>query len=162
MKKTCKICKNEFDYSMFGNHPETSDKKKNFCRICDNAKQRIKRKESGNAITRRYEKTKKGFLVRAYRNMLSRVCGVQKSKYHLYSGLDIMPKEVFYEWSLSNEDFNRLFESWENSGHERKLTPSIDRINSYLGYTIDNSRWITFSLNCSLGARSIKKELPNY
>ncbi len=45
--------------------------------------QRENRKITNNIYTRRYEKTKKGFLVRLYRNMQSRTNGIQKKKYHL-------------------------------------------------------------------------------
>ena len=38
-----------------------------------NEKQRLSRKLNNNLHTKKYEKTKKGFLVRLYRNMLSRV-----------------------------------------------------------------------------------------
>lgn len=119
-----------------------------------NAHQRLKRAENGNYHTKKYEKTKKGFLVRTYRNMLSRVNGVTKNKNHLYLGLEILDKETFYDWSLNNSMFNMLFEVWQTFDYERKYTPSIDRINSKKGYTIDNIQWITFSENCKRGANS--------
>lgn len=110
-------------------------------------KQRERRKLNNNATTKKYEKTKKGFLMRLYRNMKSRVEGVQKLKYHLYKGKDILSKEEFYTWSLNNPDFHRLFENYENSGYERKLAPSPDRIDANKGYTIDNIQWVTMSEN---------------
>ncbi len=61
--------------------------------------QRIRRKKDGNKNTKKYEKTHKGFLMRLYRNMQSRVTGVQKLKYHLYEGLTILPRKEFYEWA---------------------------------------------------------------
>lgn len=123
-------------------------------RQLENLKQRKRRKLNNNKNTKKYEKTKKGFLVRCYRNMLSRVTGVTKNKNHLYLGLDILDKDKFYEYSLNNKDFNNLFLKWENSGYDRKLTPSIDRIDSNNGYLIDNIQWITFSENCKRGANS--------
>jgi hypothetical protein len=44
------------------------------------------RKKNKNEYTKRYEKTKHGFLMRLYRNIKSRITGVQKKKYHLYEG----------------------------------------------------------------------------
>ena len=116
-----------------------------------NLQQRNRRANNNNKNTKKYEKTKKGFLVRCYRNMLSRVTGVTKNKNHLYLGKEILDKELFYKFSLSNNNFNLLFKEWENSEYERRLTPSIDRINTDLGYSIDNVQWITFSENCRRG-----------
>jgi hypothetical protein len=119
-----------------------------------NRHQREQRALNGNIHTKKYEKTPKGFLVRTYRNMLSRVNGVTKHKNHLYLGLEILDKKDFYIWSLLNFDFNYLFTKWEESGYKRILTPSIDRIDSSKGYTLDNMQWITFSENCKRGANS--------
>jgi len=119
-----------------------------------NKHQREQRVLNGNFHTRKYEKTEKGFLVRKYRNMLSRVIGVTKTKNHLYLGLEILDKETFYNWSINNDDFKELFSHWSACGHEIRLTPSIDRIDSKKGYTIDNLQWITFSENCKRGANS--------
>jgi hypothetical protein len=108
----------------------------NRCHACALLTQRNARRDNNNVIGRRYEKTVAGFLVRAYRNMKSRVSGVTKNKNHLYLGLEILDKKRFYEWSLASEEFSFLFCTWEDSGHQRKLTPSIDRIDSKKGYTL--------------------------
>lgn len=119
-----------------------------------NKRQRISRQVNGNACTRRYEKTKKGFLMRTYRNMKSRVEGIQVKKAHLYLGKEILDKQDFYEWALNDRDFNKLFDVWELEEYPRKLTPSIDRIESSGGYTLGNIRWLTHSENSSRGSRS--------
>ena len=119
-----------------------------------NRKQRERRQRNNNVYTKRYEKTKSGFLVRLYRNMKSRVEGVQKLKSHLYQNKDLLPKEEFYEWAMGSMEFHRLFKSWEKSGYERRLTPSVDRIDSSQGYTTENMEWVEFHINCSRGAKS--------
>jgi len=116
-----------------------------------NARQREYRKKNSNACTKKYERTKKGKLMRTYRNMQSRVSGIVKQKAHLYSGVDVLTREEFYEWSLNNEDFNALYEQWVLSGYDKKLSPSIDRIDTSLGYVIGNIRWLTHSENSRLG-----------
>lgn len=113
-----------------------------------NAKQRAYRKRIANKVSIKYEKTPKGYLVRTYRNMLSRVKGIVKSKAHLYEGLEILDKNEFYEWSL-NSNFPELLEVYKESGYDLKLAPSIDRKDPLIGYTRDNIRWITFSENSS-------------
>lgn len=113
--------------------------------------QRQYRKNNGNICTLKYEKTKNGFLVRCYRNMKSRIFGIQKSKSHLYIGKELLSKEDFYNWSLGSEKFHQLFNEWKNSGYQRKLTPSVDRVNSCSGYSLDNMEWVTFSENSRRG-----------
>jgi hypothetical protein len=103
--------------------------------------------------TQRYEKTKSGFLVRLYRNMRSRIVGIQKTKHHLYEGKCILEKEMFYEWANSSKEFHRLFGIWEISGYKRRLTPSVDRVDSTRGYIDDNMEWVPFYINCSRGGK---------
>lgn len=116
-----------------------------------NQKQKERRYNNGNLYTKRYEKTTSGFLMRSYRNMQSRVTGVQWKKAHLYKGLSILPRESFYDWSKKNKDFWTLFEEWEINDYDRKLTPSINRIDSSIGYELNNMEWITHSENSRLG-----------
>lgn len=118
------------------------------------AYQRRKRKETGNLYTKKYEKSERGFLMRLYRNMKSRIVGVQKIKHHLYQGKDLLDKKDFYAWAISSEQFKALFKAWTDSGFDRKLSPSVDRINPGLGYTLDNMEWVTHSENSRRGAES--------
>jgi hypothetical protein len=66
-------------------------------------------------------------------------------------GLKILDKNVFYDFSISNKEFNLLFSDWEKINYNRKFTPSIERIDSKKGYSLDNIEWITFSENCRRG-----------
>lgn len=118
------------------------------------AKQRERRRLNGNADTKRYEKTKNGFLMRLYRNMKSRICGVQKAKHHLYDGKCLLEKEDFYTWAQNCDEFHKLFRKWEKSGYDRKLTPSVDRIDSSDGYFVENMEWVTHSENSRRGGLS--------
>lgn len=113
-----------------------------------NARQRDYRSKTNNQCTRKYEKTKSGFIMRMYRNMQSRITGIQWKKRHLYSGKELLSRENFYSFAFNDSAFHELFDKWEKSGYDRRLAPSIDRINSDYGYKIDNIRFITFSENC--------------
>lgn len=108
-----------------------------------------------------YEKTPKGFLMRTYRNMQSRVTGVQVKKAHLYKGLMILPRDDFYAWTWENPTFWRLYKQWAATDYDRRLTPSINRINSSKGYLLDNIEWLTHSVNSSLGGSSPKRKSVN-
>jgi hypothetical protein len=117
-------------------------------------KQKQYRLMNGNACTKKYEKTKRGFLVRMYRNMKSRTCGIQYLKSHLYLGLDLLDKQDFYQWANASAEFHEMFAAWETSGHCRKLTPTVDRIDSSKGYEVGNMQWLTHSDNSKKGNRS--------
>ncbi len=109
------------------------------------------RKLTNNASTKKYEKTRKGFLMRLYRNMMSRISGVQKEKYHLYRDKSILPREEFYFWALNHDEFHRLYSLWEENSYSRKSTPSINRVDPTKGYIIGNMEWLTHSDNSRLG-----------
>jgi 23S rRNA A1618 N6-methylase RlmF len=113
--------------------------------------QRGYRKRTGNQSTNKYEKSKKGFVMRLYRNMKSRVNGVQKLKYHLYEGKALIEKDEFYTWVLSNPKFHELFDKYVESGFNRKLSPSVDRVDSEKGYEIGNLEMVTMSENSRRG-----------
>ncbi len=119
-----------------------------------NAYQREYRKKKGNLYTYRYEKTIPGFLMRCYRNMESRITGVQKKKWHLYKGLSLLNRQDFYALSKNDWTFYELWLDWVKSDYDRKLTPSVNRIDSGRGYEPDNIEWITHSENSRLGAIS--------
>lgn len=114
--------------------------------------QRKYRKERG--YDKRYERTFKGCLMRKYRNMLSRVKGIQKEKAHLYIEKDILGKEDFYTWATSTDSFSKLYNVWVEADYEMKLAPSVERMDSTKGYTIDNMEWITHSENSRRGSVS--------
>lgn len=115
------------------------------------------RKENNNAWTRKYEKTPNGFLMRLYRNMESRIKGVQKEKAHLYIGKYLLPREDFYTWAKTSYTFWFLWEQWKAANHDRKLTPTVDRIDSSIGYDQVNMEWVTHSENSRRGAVSKKR-----
>jgi hypothetical protein len=124
-----------------------------------NAYQRDLRKHNGNATTKRYEKTIPGFLMRCYRNMQSRVTGVQKKKLHLYRGLSILDRQSFYAWARNDWQFYGLWIDWVKSGYDRHLSPSINRIDPSRGYEPDNIEWLTHSENSRLGSISNRPHL---
>jgi ribosomal protein L35 len=114
-------------------------------------RQRLYRQKTNNASTKRYERTKSGKLMRIYRNMQSRVNGVQKGKHHLYAGKDLLGKEDFYKWAEDSPEFHDLYDKWVESDFDRKLAPTVDRIDPSRGYSLDNMQWLTHSENSRRG-----------
>ena len=119
-----------------------------------NARQRMRRAASGDAVTKRYERTPNGKLMRTYCNMQSRVLGILKHKRHLYEGKDILSREEFYEWALATPEFHRLFDGWVASGYKCGASPSVDRIDPTKGYVLSNMEWVTHSENSRRSSRA--------
>jgi hypothetical protein len=130
------------------------------CLSCARKKRAMYRIASDGASDKKYEKTPNGFLMRMYRNMSSRVLGIQYKKAHLYSGLEILGKEEFYAWAKDSKEFWILFKNYQDSGYKKKLAPTVDRIDSTIGYKISNMRWLTHSENSRLGSLSLKRNKP--
>lgn len=89
--------------------------------------------------------------------MKSRVQGVQRLKAHLYQDMCLVEREAFYKWALSNPEFHKLFDEYEQQGYQRKLAPSVDRIDSSKGYCFNNMEFVTMSENSRRGALSAKR-----
>ncbi len=115
--------------------------------------------EKPKEYCKKYEKTFNGYLMRMYRNMKSRVTGVQSKKAHLYQGKELMDKELFYEFAKCSPMFRTLFYQYEKSGYDQKLAPTPDRIDSTKGYSIENIQWVSNSVNSRRGATSKRKKL---
>jgi len=105
------------------------------------------------------------FLDYKYSSMKRRVSGKSTNRPDLYSGKAIVPKDAFMVWAKNNPDFLSLYKRWVSCNFDRKLTPTINRINSSRGYTLDNMEWMTNSQNCGLSAGvkklKAKKEIYN-
>ena len=97
--------------------------------------------------------------MRAYRNMKSRIAGVQKAKHYLYVGKELLPKDEFYAWAKAHPDFLRLYKEWTLFSYDQRLTPSVNRINPAKGYSISNMEWVTHSQNSALS--SVTKRQKN-
>jgi len=144
----CNINKDIFSFSVRGKGHNKQ------CKECLNTKRRKYRKNTKNSSTKKYEKTKKGFLVRLYRNMKSRIEGVQKEKHHLYKDKELLDKNEFYNWALNSNDFHVLFNDYEKSNYDMQLAPSVDRIESSIGYILSNMEWVTTKENSLRGLKS--------
>ena len=139
---TCVGCGQNKSSDQFYKSSDCSRGFKPNCKKCMKPKMDHKRE-----WTRRYEKTEKGFIMRMYRNMKSRIEGVQHKKKHLYEGKYLLSKEEFYDWIKSQSDFKSLFLLYEASNWERRLAPSVDRVDPSKGYSIDNMEVVTMSEN---------------
>jgi hypothetical protein len=95
-----------------------------------------------------FDRSWRGLPYRRYRGMKERVAGTRKNPRHFGAiGKPLVDRETFVEWSLNDPEYNRLYAEWVATNYDRKLSPSIDRIDNNGGYTIDNMQWLTSSQN---------------
>ncbi len=107
--------------------------------------------------THQHNATITSFLNKVYNDMRARVNGkTKKSDSKYYVGKPILAKEIFVLWAKNHPDFLRLYKQYYMSRFDRKLSPSVNRMDSNLGYTLGNIEWVTLSNNCMM-AGSAKK-----
>lgn len=152
--KICKGCGAEKPLSDYFKHPETLDGRTGKCKACKYARQKEQVKESGDAAHRRYRKTPNGYLSLTYSNMRGRILGRIKKSAHLYEGLELLSRKDFYAWAKKDSTFEKMLATYIESGYDLRLAPSVDRIDTQFGYTVDNMRWLIQSHNSSLGGQN--------
>lgn len=101
------------------------------------------------------------FLTKMYRDMKARVTGTKKGAVadrssHIYVGKPILPRDVFIQWAKNHADFLTLYKRYVMNDFERRLAPSINRIDSRKGYTLDNMEWMSSGQNSGLSGSVLK------
>jgi len=87
--------------------------------------------------------------------MKARVTGkIKNSKYYL--GKSLLAKEVFMTWARNHPDFLKLYKQYFMSKFDRRLAPSVARMDSGRGYSLNNMEWVTAS-QCSMMANGLMK-----
>lgn len=99
-----------------------------------------------------WSKTCTGCLSYIYSRMKRRV---KSFKYH--KGLSIISRKDFYAWAESRDDYKQLFQKWVLSNYDKRLSPSIDRIDSSKEYTVDNMNFLTTHENRLDGCKAANK-----
>jgi len=67
----------------------------------------------------------------------------------------------FREWMFSQPNFNELYYAWIESGYQKSLKPSADRLNDYKPYTLKNLRLVTWEENNRKGALDRRNGINN-
>jgi hypothetical protein len=95
-----------------------------------------------NNISKEYIKTKEWLSLKMYdwQKRSSKKRGYNLPNYTL--------KEFRY-WLFSQENFNSIYNNWIDSWYEKDLIPSVDRLDDYISYTIENIRLTTWLENKS-------------
>jgi len=69
--------------------------------------------------------------------------------------------DEFREWLFSQNNFEYLYNNWKNCNYEKMLSPSVDRIDDYKGYSIDNISLTTWYENKKRGHQDSKNGINN-
>jgi len=101
---------------------------------------RSKCKQCENELSREKSKTKDGLISSIYRHQKSH----SKKRSHIAPSYSIKELE---EWILSRRDFEQIYKEWANSGYCKLLTPSVDRLDDFKSYSLDNIQLVTWRDN---------------
>jgi len=147
MSKLCPACQQNLPLHEFNINNATADGRQRVCKVCDRAYQkqrRLKNPEGIRAYSKKYREDNKNDCVWRLKQLLSAAKARAKTKARDFT---LTLEELI---SLYPED-NRCpvfgFELEWNSAGFRETSPSIDRIDSELGYTIDNCQVISWKAN---------------
>jgi len=125
--KRCSKCGEIKSISEFHKDRTNKDELNFCCKVCGEIK-RLK-----------FYRTEIGFIKNKYKDLKTRG---EKRNYGLYFTFD-----EFYNWIINKTNFKLLFNNWVNSGYKKDLTPSVDRLDDYKGYSLDNIQLITWGEN---------------
>jgi len=147
MKKKCNKCKKHKGLSEYYTDNRAKDKRNGSCKIC----MKKERKGLSTEYSRRIVKTKEGLLKRIYHTQ----CRTSRKRKHPKPKYC---KDDFINKSMYNLSFCLVFTEWEESGFDRWLIPSADRIDESLGYSFDNIKWVTWKENDNRQKRSERQK----
>ena len=125
--KRCSVCKKTKPTSMFYEKKKSQSGFSPRCKGCDIEKSRL------------YAKTESGVVTALIGQIISRsrLRGHKKPEY---------TKLGFKKWLYLN-GYKEFYESWVESGYEKDLKPSVDRIDDLKGYEFENIKLTTWREN---------------
>ena len=128
MKRLCKRCKTSKCLSDFFKNKNKYLGRAHTCKVC------------ATEVIRDFGRTKKGLACAIFNGQKScaRYRGMQLPNYS---------KKELEDWLFSQPTFNSIYEKWVGGHYLKDLKPSIDRIDDYKSYTIDNIQLMTWRGN---------------
>lgn len=136
--KVCNTCKIEKDSAEFSSGRVVQGTLLGSCKAC------VKEQ----SLT--YFRSKFGLPSRIYSNQKT------NSKRRGHSLPTYTLKEL-REWMYSQPNYFTLHDAWVSSNFKRGLSPSCDRLDDSVGYTLDNLRLVSWAINKDKGHDSIRK-----
>ena len=144
--KKCITCRAEKELEEFYKHPFTSDGRLGKCKDC--CKRYQSTRDTRAYDLNRYRNNVKRHLSVKYSMIKTRCSGSKQSP--SYAGREFLTREEWDKWcEQSYSTFISLYENWRASGFQKRLAPSIDRVDNNKGYIVGNLQWLTQSANTS-------------
>jgi hypothetical protein len=140
--KKCAKCKKIKDLEGFKKDKARKDGRNSYCKWCH------------NELAKNSRRTIKGKAIKIFRQQRDR------SKIKGYNPPTYTQDELV-DYLMSNEDYLKLHEQWRKSGYKKLLSPSLDRLDNYRGYSFDNIRIVTWEENKIKGHSDVKNGLNN-
>ena len=135
--KTCRECLLLLPSSEYQKNKNIKSGLHSYCKKCSHAK----------ALKRR--RTEKTFITNMY--CKQRIRSREQHK----KPIEYTQKELTV--FLSTHDFSSMFKDWVASNYLEALTPSIDRLDDYKGYSLSNIQLITWDENRKKAGRDKEK-----
>ena len=163
--KQCIKCNKEYPISHFQAMWKDVVKKRRVCSTCKNLEVALKGWNRSHKPLKptKHARGPKEFLRGIWKSMQRRVSGKDVNKE--YTGLYICSHADFIALFKDDPKFLWLLEQYDQQRAEtqmecRSWAPSIDRVLSSEGYTLDNIRFISQSYNSHIGTKNRHKKPP--
>ena len=122
--KTCSVCKKNLPLDMFNKQSTGKQGVRADCKDC----------------LKRFIRSKHGVINQMYSSSISRT---KKKGFTPVS----FTKEELEKWVYSRKEFHILYDEWVLEDYPTALKPSLDRLDDYKGYSLDNIRIVTANTN---------------
>lgn len=140
--KICTKCNKNKNTDKFRKRKLSKDGLSPICKICANLRDE------------KYRRTKDGLITKIYSHQKDN-CKARKHNPPSYT------KQELKDWLFNQDLFHGLFNKWESNNFDSKHTPSIDRKNDYIGYTLKNIKITTWEENRKKGHSDRKNGINN-
>lgn len=154
MVKKCNVCFIEKEINEFYKHPKMSSGYLNKCKDCNKKQSKHwrllkidKYKEKDN---QRYRFGINRIFSNRYLLLKNRCEKGSYGKKVRVTGMEYLSKEDFIKWCYEEKNYKHfisIYNTWVQNDFDRKLSPSIDRIDNNKSYTSDNIQWLSISDN---------------
>lgn len=132
--KICKICEVSKDFSEYSVHRQMKDGYRLECKECYNF---VAKSDPIKFIHKMY----------ASQVLSSKRRGHPAPSY---------TREEFVSWVFSQQNWEKLWKTYQQKQHDKNYAPSVDRVNSQLPYTINNIELVSWDVNNTRGCRDTK------